>query len=144
MQGSETLGITLLKTFLQKVRLIHQLVLTVSNPLTRQLLCPSRWESDFLKMRVLSLETIVLSSSCQRVVTYFQLELWVLVLIDKLLPFSTADSQLQGLLGNLDQQQLLQLLSGYGGGLGGHGGLSSAGSSISPPTAASPTWVCFT
>lgn len=49
------------------------------------------------------------------------------------------DGQLQGLLGNLDQQQLLQLLSGYGGGLGGHGGLSSAGSSVSPPTAASPT-----
>lgn len=48
------------------------------------------------------------------------------------------DGQLQGLLGNLDQQQLLQLLSGYGG-LGGHGGLSSAGSSISAPTAASPT-----
>jgi len=48
------------------------------------------------------------------------------------------DSQLQGLLGNLDQQQLLQLLSGYGG-LGGHGGLSSAGSSISAPTAGSPT-----
>ena len=50
----------------------------------------------------------------------------------------SGDSQLQGLLGNLDQQQLLQLLSGYGG-LGGHGGLSSAGSSISAPTAGSPT-----
>jgi len=48
------------------------------------------------------------------------------------------DSQLQGLLGNLDQQQLLQLLSGYGG-LAGHGGLSSAGSSIAAPTAGSPT-----
>lgn len=48
------------------------------------------------------------------------------------------DGQLQGLLGNLDQQQLLQLLSGYGG-LGGHGGLSSAGSSIGAPTAGSPT-----
>ncbi|KAJ7319212.1 adhesion regulating molecule 1 [Desmophyllum pertusum] len=48
------------------------------------------------------------------------------------------DGQLQGLLGNLDQQQLLQLLSGYGG-LGGHGGLSSAGSSVSAPTAGSPT-----
>ena len=48
------------------------------------------------------------------------------------------DGQLQGLLGNLDQQQLLQLLSGYGG-LAGHGGLSSAGSSISAPTAGSPT-----
>ena len=48
------------------------------------------------------------------------------------------DGQLQGLLGNLDQQQLLQLLSGYGG-LGGHGGLSSAGSSISAPAAGSPT-----
>ncbi|XP_022794348.1 proteasomal ubiquitin receptor ADRM1-like [Stylophora pistillata] len=48
------------------------------------------------------------------------------------------DGQLQGLLGNLDQQQLLQLLSGYGG-LGGHGGLSSAGSSVTAPTAASPT-----
>lgn len=50
----------------------------------------------------------------------------------------SGDSQLQGLLGNLDQQQLLQLLSGYGG-LGGHGGLSSAGSSISAPTTGSPT-----
>ncbi|XP_074606561.1 proteasomal ubiquitin receptor ADRM1-A-like [Acropora palmata] len=47
------------------------------------------------------------------------------------------DGQLQGLLGNLDQQQLLQLLSGYGGALGGS--LSSAGSSITPPAAASPT-----
>ncbi|XP_068737869.1 proteasomal ubiquitin receptor ADRM1-A-like [Montipora capricornis] len=49
------------------------------------------------------------------------------------------DGQLQGLLGNLDQQQLLQLLSGYGGALGGHSSLSSAGSSVTPPAAASPT-----
>ena len=39
------------------------------------------------------------------------------------------DSQLQGLLGNIDQQQLMQLLGGYGG-LGGSGS--------GPPTTVSP------
>lgn len=47
------------------------------------------------------------------------------------LPCSKGDTSLQGLIGNMDQQQLLQLLgSGQGlAGLGGLGGLTSRGSS---------------
>ncbi|XP_032237036.1 proteasomal ubiquitin receptor ADRM1 [Nematostella vectensis] len=41
------------------------------------------------------------------------------------------ESQLQGLLGNMDQQQLLQLLSGFGG--------MPSGNSSAPPPMASPT-----
>ena len=53
------------------------------------------------------------------------------------LTFSIGDASLQGLIGNLDQQQLLQLLgSGQGmSGLSSLAGLASRGSSASSTTA---------